>query len=263
MRLWRSRFRFWPHVRVLWPFARHGRTSSCYPGAGMGGDPCRRSFSFLDVLVPQRCAACGAGEQLVCAGCLVQLQRLHGPLCARCGAPTAWPVGRCAECSGRRLSFEHARAALAYEGPARTLVSAWKERGQHRLGDLFAGLVAEVVARPPVEVVTFVPGDRDRGLWRGQNPAETLARRVARAWELPVEPLLERRRAFLQQRGLTRAERRTNVRGAFHATSAPRSVALIDDVYTTGATAAAAASELRRAGARAVYVATFARAVRR
>jgi len=228
----------------------------------MGADSPHRSFSFIDVLVPQRCAACGAGEQLVCACCLARIQLLRGPLCARCGAPTAWPVGRCAECSGRRLSYAHARAAVAYEGPARTLVSAWKERGQHRLAHLLAGLVVEVVARPPVEVVTFVPGDRDRGLWRGQNPAQTLARLVAQAWELPVEPLLERRRAFRQQRGLSRSERRMNVRGAFQATSVPRSVAVVDDVYTTGATAAAAASELRRAGARAVYVATFARAVR-
>jgi predicted amidophosphoribosyltransferase len=217
---------------------------------------------LLDLLVPERCAACGAGERIVCVTCLTELRLLRGPLCARCGAPTAWPVERCAECAGRRLPFTRARAAIAYEGPARTLVAAWKERGHRRLGRVFAGLVAEVVPRPPVELLTFVPGDPERSLWRGQNTAETLARLLACEWELPVQALLERTRAIPRQRGLSRAQRRGNVRRAFAATGAPASVAVVDDVYTTGATVAAAATELRRAGARKVYVAALARAVR-
>jgi ComF family protein len=229
----------------------------------MGADPIGRSFPLLDVLVPQRCVACGAGEKAVCAACLAAIRLLRGPLCARCGAPTAWPVERCAECAGRRLAYVQARAAVAYEGPARTLVAAWKEHGHRRLGPLFADLVVEVVPRPPVEVVTFVPADRDRRLWRGRNTAKTLARLAADAWGLPLEPLLERTRHVPPQRGLTRTERRGNVRGAFSARKAPARVVLVDDVYTTGATVAAAASELRRAGARSVHVATFARAVRR
>jgi predicted amidophosphoribosyltransferase len=226
-------------------------------------DATRRAFRLLDVLVPERCAACGAGERIVCGGCLAALRFLRGPLCARCGAPTAWPVERCAECAGRRVPFVRARAAVAYDGPARALVAAWKERGQRRLGRVFAGLVAEVIPRPPVTLVTFIPGDRDRVLQRGQNPAEALARLVALEWDLPVGPLLERCRNVPPQRGLSRQARRRNVRGAFHATTAPAVVALIDDVYTTGATVGAAATELRRVGARTVHVVTFARAVRR
>jgi predicted amidophosphoribosyltransferase len=218
---------------------------------------------FLDVLVPQRCAACGNGEQVVCSSCLAAIRLLRDPLCARCGAPTAWPVERCAECSGRRLVYVHARAAAAYEDPVRTLVAAWKERGHRGLGRLFAELVVEVVPRPPVGLLTFVPGDQGRILWRGQNTAEALARLLATEWDLPVERLLERKRRVPPQRGLRRAQRCSNVRGAFAATGASASVAVIDDVYTTGATVGAAATELRRAGARAVYVVTFARAVRR
>lgn len=229
----------------------------------MGVGAKHRSFRLLDLLVPERCAACGAGERIVCAPCLAALRLVRGPLCARCGAPTAWPVDRCAECAGRRLAFVSARAAVAYDGPARTLVTAWKERGRRRLARVFAGLVADVVPRPPVDALTFIPPDRDRGLWRGQNPAETLARLVALEWELPVEPLLTRRRQVRPQRGLAREARRANVRGAFRASAAPTVVALIDDVYTTGATVGSAATELRRAGARAVHVVTFARAVRR
>jgi competence protein ComFC len=219
-------------------------------------------FDLLDLLVPERCAACGAGERSVCGSCIAALHVLRGPFCARCGAPTAWPVERCGECAGRRLSFAWARAAVAYEGPARALVAAWKERGRRRLPRILAGLLLEVVPRPQAEVVTFIPADRGRGQWRGANPAEQLARLVAREWSLPMEVLLARTRSIRPQRGLSRAERRRNVRGAFCALDAAASVALIDDVYTTGATVGAAATELHRAGARAVYVATFARAVR-
>ena len=219
-------------------------------------------FDLIDLLVPERCAACGAGERIVCASCTAALRLLSGPLCARCGAPTAWPVERCTECAGRRLSFVWARAAVAYEGPARTLVAAWKERGRRKLPRIFAGLLLETVPRPQADVVTFIPADPARGHWRGGNPAEQLARLVAREWGLPVEALLARTRSVLPQRGLSRVERRRNVRGAFSATGAAPSVVVIDDVYTTGATVGAAATALRRAGARAVYVATFARAVR-
>jgi predicted amidophosphoribosyltransferase len=219
-------------------------------------------FDLIDLLVPERCAACGAGERVVCASCLAGLRLLSGPLCGRCGAPTAWPVERCAECAGRRLSFTWARAAVAYEGPARTLVAAWKERGRRKLPRIFAGLLLEVIPRPQAEVVTFIPADPARGHWRGGNPAEQLAGLVAREWGLPVEALLARTRSIPPQRGLKRTERRRNVRGAFSATGAGASVLVIDDVYTTGATVGAAATELRRAGARAVYVASFARAVR-
>jgi ComF family protein len=218
---------------------------------------------LFDLLVPERCAACGAGERIVCASCLAGLRLLRGPLCARCGAPTAWPVDRCAECSGRRLSFVRARAAVSYEDPARTLVARWKEGGQRSLVPLFADLVVEVVPRPAGETLTFIPGDRDRGLWRGHNTAEALARVLAERWDLRLERLLERKRDVPPQRGLGRSERRRNVRGAFAAAESPASVALVDDVYTTGATVGAAATELRRAGARAVHVVTFARAVRR
>jgi ComF family protein len=219
---------------------------------------------LVDLLLPERCAGCSAGERIVCSACLTGLRLLRGPLCARCGAPTAWPVARCAECSGRRLSFVSARAAVAYEGPARPLVAAWKERGRRRLARVFADLVVDVVTRPNVEAMTFIPADHARGLWRGQNPAETLARLLGLAWDLPVTPLLTRTRQAPPQRGLPRGERRQNVRGAFAPTSSvPPSVALIDDVYTTGATVGSAATELRRAGARSVQVVTFARAVRR
>jgi predicted amidophosphoribosyltransferase len=142
------------------------------------------------------------------------------------------------------------------------MVAAWKERGLRRLAAEAAEVVAERLTLPHVHVVTFVPSDADRRLERGHNPAERLARALASSWSLDCRPLLERTRRG-RQRGSTQAERRANVRGAFRPTArAPARVLLVDDVYTTGATASAVASALRSAGARRVDVVTFARALR-
>lgn len=218
---------------------------------------------LLDLLVPRRCVACGRLGATFCARCLALVTRLSGPSCARCGAPTAWPVNRCLECSGRRLAFASARAAVAYHGPVRPLVAAWKDRGLRGLVAEAAAIIAITVERPDVHALAFVPPDGDRSVKRGHHPAERLARQLGARWELPVLTALGRTRSPRPQRGLTLAARRRNVAGAFLATArVPTRIGLVDDVYTTGATASAASSALRRAGARHVDVVAFARTVR-
>lgn len=218
---------------------------------------------LLDLLFPRRCVVCSVPGATVCARCTASLPRLEGPLCARCGAPVAWPVARCRECVGRRLAFASARAGVEYGKSVRALVSAWKERGLRGLAPLAASVVAEVVP-PPSEhlIIAFVPPDGDRSLSRGHHPPERLAHELGRLWDLPVAPLLRRTRPLRPQRGLSREARRRNVRGAFRAESVDGRLLLVDDVYTTGSTVGAAASALRSAGARSVDVVTFARAVR-
>jgi predicted amidophosphoribosyltransferase len=217
----------------------------------------------LDLLLPQRCLVCSLPGAQVCDECTAELRHIEPPLCVRCGAPTAWPVQRCVECAGRKLAFVRARAALAYDDRLRLVVAAWKERGLRRLAGWAATVVRDSVARPDAACVVFVPGDPDRRLKRGHHAAERLACELAAAWELPVRQLLTRARGSPRQRGLTQHERRRNVAGAFLARGrVPTRVALIDDVYTTGATANAAASALRKGGASRVEVVTFARAIR-
>jgi predicted amidophosphoribosyltransferase len=219
----------------------------------------------LDLLLPRRCVCCGSRGAELCGPCRTAIPELEPPLCARCGAPTAWPVQRCRECSGRRLAFSRARAAAAYEGSTRQLISGWKERGLRRLAAEAAAIVVDRLERPAaVDRMTFVPPEPGRRLDRGYHPADALARELGRAWELPWAPLLHRTRGggARPQRGLGLAERRRNVRGAFASETVSGAFLLVDDVYTSGATADAAARALRSAGAAAVEVVTFARTIR-
>lgn len=131
------------------------------------------------------------------------------------------------------------------------------------LAEEAADVIANTLGTPSTAALAFVPPDGDRSIRRGHHPAERLARELGRRWELPVVDALGRTRAPRPQRGLSMAARRRNVAGAFLATkSVPAELTLVDDVYTTGSTASAAASALRRGGARRVEVVTFARAVR-
>ena len=218
---------------------------------------------MLDLLLPQRCLACRRTGKPVCAVCLAALPRIVPPCCERCGAPTAWPVRRCAECSGRRLAFASARAAVAYDDRVRRIVAGWKEQGLRRLAEAAADLVTQALPAPSVDALTFVPPDRERRLQRGHHPAERLARELGSRWELPVLDALRRTRPSTRQRGLDIVARKRNVRGAFAAAkSVPARICLVDDVFTSGATASAAASALRSRGAREVHVITLARTLR-
>jgi predicted amidophosphoribosyltransferase len=184
-------------------------------------------------------------------------------MCERCGAPGPWPVRRCAECSGRRLAFAEARAAIVYDASARALVRAWKERGRRGLAREAAGLVAETLCVPTADCLVPVPADPVRAWERGDTPARALACELSRLWELSVADGLRRTRALPRQRGLALDERRRNARGSVVArTVLPRDVCIVDDVYTSGATANASARAARSAGARRVTVVTLARAVR-
>ena len=221
---------------------------------------------LFDLLLPHalRRLRRPGGDQL-CAACRERLPRLGPPLCARCGAPTAWPVARCRECAGRRLAFASARAAVAYDDDVRRLVRAWKERGLRRLAARSGGGRSRRRCRDrTASVLAFVPPDRARSLQRGHHPAERLARELGERWSLPVDRLVARTRPAPRQRGLALADRRRNVARSVRpclGSSAARSCS------STTSTRAARRSPQRprrcaRAGARRVNVVTFARVVR-
>jgi competence protein ComFC len=230
---------------------------------------------LLDLLLPKRCVQCGAPGRWLCAACACGLRPLEGPCCARCGRPASVSSSECPECRRRDLGFASARAAFAYEGPARKLVTACKFRSLRSLGAEMAELArpafgaAALAGAEGAEAVTCVPVHHDRRLERGFNQAELLARELARQSGLPFVAALERPHRGARQSELSGAARAANVAGAFAV--APRAaplvapfkrVVIVDDVYTTGETLSQCSKALKDAG-REVRVFTFARAVRR
>jgi ComF family protein len=167
-----------------------------------------------------------------------------------------------------------------YQGRMRAAIHAFKYNRMHpaarRLGEMLAQAMAQLVGEAPAEMLVVpVPLHRSKQAQRGFNQARLLAkmvldplRRTHPEWKLTLaSSTLMRLRATESQAGLTVRQRRLNVRGAF-TVSDPRAVAdkhilLVDDIFTTGATARAAANALMRAGAASVWVATLARARRR
>jgi predicted amidophosphoribosyltransferase len=217
----------------------------------------------VDIVFPRRCVAWRGPADLLCPAGHARLRVLADPRCGLCGAPTRWPVERCRECSGRRLAFASARAAVVYDGPARDFLRAWKEHGVRRAATLAGELVAAHVERPPADVISYIPPDSARQLHRAAHPAQTLAAELAARWQLALGPPLMRTRSSGRQAALAHGDRTRNVRGLFAARPVTGArVVLVDDVYTTGATASAAAEALRSAGALEVHVVTFARTPR-
>lgn len=232
----------------------------------------RAARAALDLLLPPRCPACGvvtASPDAFCASCFGQVRWLDASQCARCGEAEADRHPACARCREPAPAFAAARAAAAYDGPARTVVLRFKHGDATGLAAALAARMARLAPdwlRPDALLVP-VPLHRWR-LWRrGYNQAALLATALARATGAATVPdALARTRATALSAGMDRADRAANVAGAIAcarpAAVAGRRVVLVDDVITSGATMDACARSLADAGAQQVVALAFARVVR-
>jgi ComF family protein len=213
------------------------------------------------------------------------MRPIGGGLCAICGERlfSSYALSesenepRCGLCRRIEPTFARAVAYGSYEGGLRELIHLLKYGGVRPAANVLGRMLAETIAglelnssSEPIAVIP-VPLYRARLRDREFNQAETIARAALKftpaSSGLRLCPgLLKRKRETVSQTGLTRHQRRENVRGAF-AVSRPemikgRPVLLVDDVYTTGATVSECARVLRRAGATKVWVATVARTMK-
>lgn len=240
------------------------------------------------VLFPASCRFCAVpltrlSSLPVCASCLQRVTAIRDSVCSICGERI--PAGRaahpdfgliCFACSQERPAFTRAATYGSYDEGMRDLIHLLKyERVRpaaavlgRMLAEAIATLSPDFAADPVVVPVPLFPAKRRQ---RGFNQSEMIARAALKIHPagLHVAPnvsVLVRRRDTMSQTGLTPAQRRENIRGAFAVVRpvdiAGRDVLLVDDVMTTGTTASECARVLRRAGAERVYVATVARVLK-
>lgn len=241
--------------------------------------------SLFSVVFPANCRICGfalteISALPVCRPCLAGIKPLDGTLCSACGeqlfshafAGDAGPL--CGLCRRVPPRFQRAASYGAYEGALRDLIHLFKYQQVRSATKTLARFLGHAVDRlelqAPLTVipVPLWPGKRTA---RGFNQADEIARAFVRfraasgGIQLETAALI-RKRETASQTGLTRRQRQANVRGAF-AVARPekikgQTILIVDDVMTTGTTAAECARVLLRAGAKEVYVATVARATK-
>lgn len=233
--------------------------------------------STLGLLFPRVCPACqsplpdGAAE--FCGGCYQELALFSGDCCARCGAPRVYPdptASRCVYCEKYPMNFDAAVALGSYEGLLRQIVLQAKESTGETaaavLGRMLAGVVCQRLDPGDFDLVTCVPMHWRRRFVRQHNAPEIVGEVMARKISTAFRPrVLRTTRASQKQAELAASQRRGNVRGVFRVRRSHRlrgaTVALVDDILTTGATCSEAARALKAAGAKRVVAVVAARSL--
>lgn len=245
---------------------------------------------LFSVLFPSDCRLCGfpllnISRLPVCPDCLAAIGPIRGSVCSICGqrvlsvfaVPDEEGLRRCPACRRLDYPFERAVAYGSYDEGLRELIHLLKYSGVRTAADVLGRMLSDALSQlesefsPNTVLLIPVPLFKSKRRQRGFNQSELIARAALKSLSNPdrfqlMTGLLVRTRATDSQVGLSSNQRRENLRGAFAVTRsgevAGREVLLVDDVFTTGATAAECARILRRAGASRVWVATVARTLK-
>lgn len=237
---------------------------------------------LIDLIYPPRCHACGRflvrgpaddrQSRYICPSCMADFRTLTPPHCDVCARPFHSRSGgnhRCESCLRKRPLFHTIGAPYLYEGSLKTVIHLFKYEGRSGLaaflGPILASFARDWDTGEKVGLVMPVPLHPRRLRERGFNQSKLLAGHVAGELDTPLDVYsLRRIRHTPPQTGLGRAERRKNVRGAFHLRTPEivrgKAVILVDDVATTGNTLNECTKVLLKSGARQVSCLVLARA---
>jgi ComF family protein len=226
-----------------------------------------RLSDLWDVLYPPSCIACQRllipGAAFFCAECVADIDPLPAETCRRCGEPGGLPA--CPRCRQSPPPFERAVAPFAHSGAVARAIHQLKYEDHPELAPRLASLLVQALPdffKAAPTALCPIPLHPSRFRARRYDQAELITHALAKRTSRRVLRSLKRVLPTRRQVGLTEAEREANVAGAFVASSEVKGqdVLLVDDVFTTGATARAASRALLEAGARSVQVTTVARA---
>lgn len=223
-------------------------------------------WEAVDWIYPPYCGGCGKFGERWCDACQANLENMPAEICPVCGNPQ--PGGRlCQRCNNDRPVFVQLRSVAVFKGSVRSTIHHLKYDHDIGLGEALSRPIIEFVQKEnwQLDCVTSVPLSNAHLTERGYNQSNLLARPLALVRRIPFMPqALKRTRETRTQVGLSAKEREINVRDAFWANTdlvKNKTIAVIDDVTTTGSTIRACASALHAAGALSVYGLTLARAV--
>lgn len=219
------------------------------------------------MLYPPRCPFCNEvqspGGKKICKQCLKEIPKRRPPFCMKCGKPVEKEEGElCKNCQNRMPLFDKAYPMLLYRKKVPEALARFKYKNDRQIGKiLIRELGKETLAelkRLPVDGIVPVPMHWKKEKLRGYNQAYLLAKEIGRILELPVyKDYLVRTVSTVAQKELTAGERKKNIKKAFKIGKNVvklEHILLVDDIYTTGATASACAGVLKEAGVKKVYV---------
>ncbi len=231
----------------------------------------KRAFKAFDgALYPLDCTCDACGNELVedtryrlCSECMASLPFVNGHICLNCGVPLKDESDYCNRCQNQKSAFLKNRAPLVYDGEVKRLIYKLKFAKKTYVAQTLGALMADKFLECGMnsEIIVFVPMTASEEKKRGYNQAELLANEVGKRLDIPVLPALAKIKSTSEQKELKGKDRAINLDGAFACIFEQvkgRKILLIDDVFTTGATANECAKVLLKAKAREVCVLTAA-----
>lgn len=231
---------------------------------------------FSEIIFPTQCLGCSAillpfTGQMFCSVCHDKVNFITGSMCSICGATFSDSPAEnhlCGDCLEKRPYFSSARAVFSYEDIILNAIHQFKYNRNISVGEMLAYFMADF-SFPDIDFSDYsliipVPLHIKRLRERGFNQSLILARALGEKQQIPVNfSLLKRNKFTLTQTSSNKKERKQNIKGAFEISNrkeiSDKNIILIDDVYTTGATANECAKTFIKAGARKVSVLTLAR----
>jgi len=238
---------------------------------------------FLNLIYPYSCESCGekireSKGYAICDNCFKKISLISYPYCYKCGKPFSSMVSfeekaMCTECSAKQRHLYFNRSIAYYQDVIRKCIHLLKYKKQVKLVQPLGQLMVDYLEfnndynLQEIDLIIPVPLFRDDFIKRGFNQSALLAKYIAKNLSIPFSAdWLIKNKKNLSQVGLSKNERRNNVKDVFSINSSSlfrekdiSDILLIDDIYTTGATVESCCKALKAAGLRNIFALTLAR----